>query len=143
MAKKKITIKNYQKYIHVFHCNRRAFAEPLKVTTVPRKQCEYHYSSDLAISWATKGSQFHSWQGQNIFLFSTISTLAVAHPAPYPMVVEVLSPGIKQLVQEAIHSPPSRAEVKNVWLCNPTIPLCLHSVHRCKCTFTVYISGLT
>jgi hypothetical protein len=56
MAKKMNTIKNYEKYIHPFHYKRRAFAEHLKVTIVPRKQCKYHYSSDPALGSTTTGS---------------------------------------------------------------------------------------
>jgi hypothetical protein len=41
-------------------------------------------------------------------------TVGPTHP-PIQWVQAVLSPGVKQLGHEADHSPPSSAEVKNVW----------------------------
>jgi hypothetical protein len=54
--------------------------------------------------------------GQEIFLFSRVSRLALEHTQP-PIqgVPETLSAGVKQPGPQADHLPPSSAKVKNVW----------------------------
>jgi hypothetical protein len=44
------------------------------------------------------------------------------HPASYPMVTGALFSGVKQLGCEANHSPPSSANVKNLWSYTSTPP---------------------
>jgi hypothetical protein len=53
--------------------------------------------------------------GGNIFLNSTASRPAVAHPVSYPMGTGGggISPGGKRLKREADNSPPPSSEVKN------------------------------
>jgi hypothetical protein len=51
------------------------------------------------------------------------------HPAPYPVETEgVLSLGAKRLGREAKHSPPTRAEVKKMWIYTSTLPNRLHGI---------------
>jgi hypothetical protein len=56
---------------------------------------------------------FDSQQGQEIFLYSTVSRLALRPiQPPIQWVLGALSPGVKQLGHEAAHSPPCSAKVK-------------------------------
>jgi hypothetical protein len=66
------------------------------------------------VQWRAREPQFNSQQGQEIFLFSTASRLALK-PTQHPIqwVLGELSLGIKWLEHEADHSPPSSTEVKN------------------------------
>jgi hypothetical protein len=68
------------------------------------------YSNRLWAGWLG----FHSWQGQEIFLFSTVFRLALG-PTQLPIqwALGAFSLGVKWLGCEADHSPPSSAEVKN------------------------------
>jgi hypothetical protein len=50
------------------------------------------------------------------------------YPASYPMGTRGSSLEVKRPGLEADHSPPSSAEVKNVWSCTSTPPICLHGV---------------
>jgi hypothetical protein len=58
---------------------------------------------------------FEFWQGLGIFLFTTLSIMAL-DPTQPPIqgVPGALFLGVKQLGHEADHSCPSSAEVKNV-----------------------------
>lgn len=57
---------------------------------------------------------FHSPQGQGILLFSLMSISSVGCTlSPTQGLPAVVFPGIKQQGNEADHSPPSSAEVKN------------------------------
>jgi hypothetical protein len=64
----------------------------------------------------------------NFSLHHHVQNGSGAHPASYPWVPGALSLGVKQLVREADHSPPSSAEVKNVWSYTSTPPVCLHGM---------------
>jgi hypothetical protein len=59
---------------------------------------------------------FESWQGLEIFLFTTLSrpVLGPTQP-PNQWIPGVLSLAVKLPEHEADNSPPSSAEVKNVW----------------------------
>jgi hypothetical protein len=55
------------------------------------------------------------WQGQEIFLYPTLSRLALVHTQlPIQLVMGALSPGVKWPSHETYDSPPSSAKVKNV-----------------------------
>jgi hypothetical protein len=74
---------------------------------------------------------FHSRLGQNIFLSSKTSVRALVLPRHLVNKYRWLFPlGQKWQGREANHSPPSSAEVQNVWSYNSTPPLCLHGVVR-------------
>ena len=75
-----------------------------------------------------------SQQGQEIFLFSRASRLALlTTQPPFQCILEV-----KQPVYEADHRPPSSIEVKNVWSCT-SIPPCHNGIKRDKVTFTLIL----
>jgi hypothetical protein len=56
---------------------------------------------------------FDSWQGREIFLYSSIQADSGVQPASYPMGTSGPSLGIKRPGRETEHSPPTSAEVKN------------------------------
>jgi hypothetical protein len=62
-----------------------------------------------------------SWQGLWIFLLTTVSGPALGPTQP-PIqgVPKVISLEVERPGSEADHSPPSCAEVKNVWIYTPT-----------------------
>jgi hypothetical protein len=63
------------------------------------------------------------WRGGKIFLHSMSSRLALGPTQPpIEWVLRTLSPGVKRLGREADHSPPTSAEVKNMWICTSTPP---------------------
>jgi hypothetical protein len=72
---------------------------------------------------------FESQQGLEIFLFATMSRMALwPTQPPVQWIPGALSLGVKWLGHEADHSPPSSAEVKNVlelYLHYPN----MHSLH--------------
>jgi hypothetical protein len=69
-----------------------------------------------ATGWMIGFWGFDSRRGLGIFLFSTASRPALGPTQPpIHWVPGALSPGIKRPGREADHSPPSSAEVKNVW----------------------------
>jgi hypothetical protein len=53
--------------------------------------------------------------GARIFSHHRIQTSSGAHIASYPMGTGAVFPGVKLLGSETDHSPPSSAEVTNVW----------------------------
>jgi hypothetical protein len=66
---------------------------------------------------------FDSQQDLEIFLFPTVSRTALGPTQPpVPWVPGALSLGVKRPGREANHSPPSSAEVKNVWTYTSTPP---------------------
>jgi hypothetical protein len=65
----------------------------------------------LCTDWKTKGLEFESRWGHDFSLLHVVRTGFGAHPAAYPMGIGGCFPG-----PEADHSPPSSAEVKNVWV---------------------------
>jgi hypothetical protein len=67
---------------------------------------------------------FDFWQRSKFFLHATMITLALGSTqTPIQWVPGFLSPGVKWLVCDADHLPPSCAEVKNVWSYTPTRPI--------------------
>jgi hypothetical protein len=84
-----------------------------------------------ALGYRLDDQGFDFQQGLEIFLFSTASrpALGTTQP-PIQWVPETLSLGVKWLRHEVDHSPPSSAEVKNVWsyIPYPRSPVCLHGI---------------
>jgi hypothetical protein len=71
----------------------------------------------------------HSGRGLRIFLFTTASRTALEPTqSPIQWVPEAFSLGVKRPGREADHSPPSSAEVKNVWGYTSTLPIHLNGV---------------
>jgi hypothetical protein len=64
----------------------------------------------------------------NFSLHHRVQNGSGAHPASYPMNTRDSFPGVKRPVNEADHSPPSSAEVKNAWNYTSTPPIRLHGV---------------
>jgi hypothetical protein len=59
---------------------------------------------------------FDSRRGLGIFLFTTVSRMALGPTQPpIQWIPRVLSLGVKRPEREDDHSPPSSAEVKNAW----------------------------
>jgi hypothetical protein len=67
---------------------------------------------------------FDSQWGLGIFLFTTVSRMALGSTQP-PMLWVL---GVKWPGCETDHSPPSSAKVKNAWSYTSTPPICLHGV---------------
>jgi hypothetical protein len=63
----------------------------------------------------TVESKFSSLKEQNVFLLSTVSRLGLkfTHP-PFQWIPQAIYLGLKESENEAEHSPPSGAEIKNV-----------------------------
>jgi hypothetical protein len=74
-----------------------------------------HSSIDIVLGYGLEdqGSMFDSWWGLGIFLFTTMSRMALG-PTQHPIqsVPGALFLGVKRPAREADHSPPSSAEVK-------------------------------
>jgi hypothetical protein len=65
------------------------------------------------MGWMIRVLGFDSRQGLGIFLFITMSRMALGPTQPpIKWVAGALSLGVKRLGREADHSPPSSAEVK-------------------------------
>jgi hypothetical protein len=71
-------------------------------------------------------------------LLRSVQTGSGDHPALYSMDNGGSLPGVKRSGSEADHSPPSSAEMKNVWSYTSILNISLHGVHRDN--FTVFIS---
>jgi hypothetical protein len=70
-----------------------------------------------------------SQQGLGIFLSTTMSRLALMPTQPpIQWVPEALSLRVKWLGCEADSSPPSGAEIKNVWSYTSIPPICLYGM---------------
>jgi hypothetical protein len=68
------------------------------------------------MDWTIGVLGFDSQQGLGIFLFTTASRTALGHTQPLiQWVPGSLSLGVEWPGHEADHSPPSGAEVKNIW----------------------------
>jgi hypothetical protein len=74
------------------------------------------YLSGIALGYGLDDRGFESRQGLGIFLFTTASRSALGptHP-PIQWLPAGLSLRVKRPGNEAYHSPPSSAEVKNAW----------------------------
>jgi hypothetical protein len=69
-----------------------------------------------ATGWKIGVLGFDSWWGLGIFLFTTMSRLALGlTQPPIQWVSGEISLGVKRPGREADHSPPSSAEVRNAW----------------------------
>jgi hypothetical protein len=65
------------------------------------------------MGWMIEVLGFDSWQGLGIFLFTTVSRMALGPTQPpIQWVLGAISLGVKQPGHEADHSPPSSAKVK-------------------------------
>jgi len=80
------------------------------------------------MGWTT-GVQFPAQAMMGFFLFATasISALKPIQP-PIQWVPGVISTGVKRPRREANYSPPSSAEIKNVWIYTSTPPIRLHGM---------------
>jgi hypothetical protein len=72
------------------------------------------------------GLRFPAGAG-NLSLLHRVQNGSGAHPASYPIGTGIYFPGGKAAGCEVEHSPPSSAEVKNVWSYTST-PIRLHRV---------------
>jgi hypothetical protein len=73
------------------------------------------------MGWMIGVLGFDSQRGLGIFLFTTTSRIAVGPTQPHiQWVPGALALGVKRPGNEADHSPPSSAEVKNEWSCTST-----------------------
>jgi hypothetical protein len=85
--------------------------------------------SSIALGYGLHDRGFESREGLGIFLFTTVSRLALGPiQSPIQWVAGALSLGIKRSGCEADHLPPYSAEVKNVWSYTSTFPIRLHGV---------------
>jgi hypothetical protein len=95
------------------------------------------------MGWTIGLLGFESWQGLEIFLFTTVSRIALGPiQPPIQWVPEALSLRVKQPGHEADHSPPSGAKVKECMELYLHSPICLHGMvfsqekkHRGNFTF--------
>jgi hypothetical protein len=67
-------------------------------------------------------SEFESRWGQIFSLLHVVQTGSGVHQTSYAVGTGDLSPGVKQPVREADHSPPTSAEVKKTWVYTSTPP---------------------
>jgi hypothetical protein len=75
------------------------------------------------MSWMIRVLVFDSRRGLGIFLFTTVSRMALGPTQPpIQWVPGTLSLGVKRPVREADLSPPSSVEVKNAWNYTSTPP---------------------
>jgi hypothetical protein len=84
----------------------------------------------IALDCGPDDQVFKSWQGLGIFLFTTVSRLAL-EPTQLPVqwATGALSLGAKQPGHEADHQPTHLVlRSKNKWRCTTTPPICLHGV---------------
>jgi hypothetical protein len=79
--------------------------------------------------WAIGVLGFDSRRELGIFLFATASTTALGpNQPPIQRIPGALSLGVKRPRRETDHSPPYRAEVKNMCSYTSTLPIRLHGV---------------
>jgi hypothetical protein len=87
------------------------------------------FGAAIAQGYGLENRGFESRQRLEIFLFIT-----APRPAPRPTqppnqwLPGAVSLGVKWPGRKAEHSPPSSAEVKNVWRYTSTLPIRLHGV---------------
>jgi len=76
------------------------------------------------------------------YLFLKISRLALEPVQPsVQWVLEILSPGVKQLGHEVDHPPLSNVGVKNEWSYNSAIIVCLYGAYRDNFIFLTLFAG--
>lgn len=80
------------------------------------------------MGWTTEELWLDSWQGWEIFLFSSVKTSCVTHHIPIQWVLGTAFPGVKTSDIEAHNLPFSTAKDMNVWSCTSTF-LCVPSRH--------------
>jgi hypothetical protein len=81
------------------------------------------------MGWMIRVLGFDSQQGLGIFLFTIASRMALEPTQPpIQWVSGAFFLGVKQLGCEADHSPPSSAEVNNMWSYTSTPPVCLNGM---------------
>ena len=71
---------------------------------------------------------FRSWQGEEIFLFSKMSSLVTGPRQPPIQWVLVFFPGVKCLGCQVYHSSPSKVMNLCSWTSTTSPPICLHAV---------------
>jgi hypothetical protein len=85
--------------------------------------------SGIALGFGLDDWWFESWQGVEIFFFTTASRPALMPTQPPTQWVRgTLSLGVKLPGRKPDHSLPSSAEVKNAWSYTFTPPICLYGV---------------
>jgi hypothetical protein len=93
------------------------------------KRMSWDSSAVIVLGYGLDDRGFESRQGLGILLLTTASRLALGPTQPpIQRVPGALSLGVKRPGSEADHSPPSSAEVKNVWSYTSTPPGCFHGV---------------
>jgi hypothetical protein len=81
------------------------------------------------MDWTIRVVGFDSQQGLGIYLFTTVSRLALGSTQPPVLWVPgALSLGEKWSRCEADHSPPSSAKVENAWICTSIPSVHLHGM---------------
>jgi len=72
--------------------------------------------SGIALGYGLDDRGFESLQGLGIFLFTTASRLELGpNQPPIQLVQGAFTPRLKRPERAAVHFPPSKSEVKNVW----------------------------
>jgi len=74
--------------------------------------------------------QFHSWQGQEIFLFSKMPRLTQSIPPTPTQQTPGIFPGVIEAKAQPDHSPAANVDIKNEQSYNSTAPICDHGVNR-------------
>jgi hypothetical protein len=75
-----------------------------------------------ATGWTTEGSEFESRMGQEFSLLQVVQTGSGVHPTSYTMGTGGSFLGVKRPGSDAHHSPPTSAEVRNMWFYTSTPP---------------------
>jgi hypothetical protein len=82
---------------------------------------------------------FESRQELGIFLFTTVSRLALGPTQPIYWEPGALSLAVKRPERESDHSPPSSAEVKNAWSYTSTHPVAFIAWYSVKAQRQLYL----
>jgi hypothetical protein len=81
------------------------------------------------MGWMIRVLGFNSWQGLEIFLFTTMSRMALGPTqSPIQWVLGALSMEVKWQVHEADHSPPSSVDIKECMELYLHSPIRLHGM---------------
>jgi hypothetical protein len=109
----------------------------LSETVNKYKNVEDNHMQNFGYGLDDRGSEFRFQAGGgNVSLRHRIQPGSGAQPAPHPMGIGDLSPGVKRPGREADHSPPSSAEVKEWVELYLHSPIRLHGVVLSKSTGT-------